>query len=290
MTSKLLRRPSFVLVLMMLLVVSLTACGEEDTDDDFYNFIENGRLVRLPPGGGELGDVALAIPYDHAVGTGDISDVFDADGWGFSLSYESRVVVSMEATGSLNPFVELYNLNSQPIIYNNEIYTYGEIMEFNDDDGPGLDAVVTGVLPAGRYGILTWSSESGPVEGNYELHVISSYPDGDDFGLVSIGYDGGFDGVELFEGNNIEPDTLSYVFTLTETAMLDFVVATVAGTPDVSMRLVDQEGSTIFTLDPAGTDDPVINDQMLNAGTYMWLISNAINADAGMVDLTLRVE
>lgn len=281
--------PLSVLLMLTTALLALGACSDED--DEEYNYLENGILRSLPPGGGELGDLGLTLPNDYAAVAASIEDEFDADGWGFDLSNESLVVINMSATGSLNPLIQLYTLNRDPVVFMDQAYSRGQLLWEDDDDGPGTDAAFVGYLQAGRYGLLAWSSLNGPFRGGYEIHAIGAVPDGGDFGIVSAGFSDTFEMIEFIDRMDGEPDTLAYVFTLDGMGTMSAAAQAIAGNPDASLELIDQENNVLVGLtDPVGTADPSINDVLLLPGTYILYLRNAVGADLGMVNLTMQVE
>jgi hypothetical protein len=254
------------LCLLLLLLLGVAACnnGDEERGD-----FENGVLVNTPSGGTDFG---LLQHFDVATHQATISNTDDADGYTLTLANDALIMISVESLGTLNPFVELYDVN-------------GFFVTDDDDGGIATDSLIVGDFSAGDYTIVVWSSLAGPRTGDYELNVIVGSP-GADLEILDIGVTTTLNDIAMAAGD----DAQSYIFTLESPATVDFDVVQGSGTADLALQLVDQRGIEVFFFDPEGLADPVVLDEPLDNGTYMLIVSNQLNAGAGVYDLTVDVK
>ncbi|MCK6440745.1 MAG: hypothetical protein L6Q71_11175, partial [Planctomycetes bacterium] len=135
--------------MLPLLILGLASVGcDSDIDEDA--FIVDGVLVDTPTGGHNFGELDH---FDVASHETDITGINDADGFPFSLSEDSLVVISMESLDGLNGFVEIYDED-------------GEFIAGDDDSGVSEDALIVGDFEAGDYTIVAWASEEGSYFGD----------------------------------------------------------------------------------------------------------------------------
>ncbi len=252
---------SFLILLSLSLVI--TACnGDEDP------FFAGDRLLNTPPGGTNLG---LLRHFDIAAHTATIINLNDADGYDFSLSNASLVLISVESLDQLNPVVELFDANGFFIID-------------DDNGGVGTDALIVNDFGPGDYTIVVWSSFDGPVAGDYALNVIVGSL-GADLGIFDIGDATIRRDIAVAAGANAQ----SYALTLLAPANVDFEVRQRSGEADLAIQLINQRGDEIFFVDPVGLSDPVSLEASLDRGTYLLIVGNEANAASGVYDLTVAV-
>lgn len=244
----------------------------EPGDGGAGSFDADGRLISTPPGGSVIAD-ALFPFADPVTAEAGISDEFDADGYPFTLSLATRLVVSVESLDQLNPFVEIYDSN-------------GDLVVDDDDGGVGSDALLVVDLDAGSYTIVVWSSLDGPDAGDYKMVVQAATQDGADFEYIPVNDSRSALDQELFAGE----DALCYVFSLDDPANVSLTVTQQGGgMADIALQLIDQRGNEVFFLDPAGTSDPMDGPRSLARGTYILVVSNDSAAPGSIFNLLIDV-
>ena len=242
--------------------------GGCDDHHDRVIYIDNGVLISTPPGGSDFGSLNH---FDSPFASASISGSSDVDGFDFTLNQQSRIVISVESGGSLDPFVELYD-------------DFGFFVVSDDDSGIGTDSLLVGVLEPGFYTALVWASDFSSTSGSYEITLLVGDADGSDFEEISLN--------QSVAANNrtFGPDaTQTFVFTLPSQGFVDIETIPVAGDGDIALQIVDQLGNEVAFFDPAGTSLPSIIDEELGPGTYLLVVSNAVGADPATIDLSINV-
>jgi hypothetical protein len=254
--------------LCLFIAVSLSMLIAACADDDEGPLSEDGRLISTPLGGVDFGVLQHFSVASHET---DITGLDDEDGYTLTLADDSLVIVSVESLDSVNPFVELYDAG-------------GFFITADEDSGVGTDALIVGEFGAGDYTIVVLSSLDGPVVGDYALNVLIGSP-GADLEILDVGATVTLNDIAIAAGD----DAQSYVFTLSSPSTVDIAVLQSAGTADLAVQLVNQRGAEVFFLDPAGLDDPVVLNTLLDRGTYLLSVSNEPSAGAGVYGLTVDV-
>lgn len=255
------------LCFLFALLFMIPACnGGDDDDDDFF---DHGRLIQTPPGGRDFG---LLQQFDIASDQATIVNVNDANGYDLTLANDSLVIISVESLNALNPFVELYDAK-------------GFFITADDDGGNGNEALIVGDFEAGDYTIVVWASLKGPVAGDYEINAIVG-SQGVDLEIIDVGVTITLNDISMAAGD----DTQSYIFTLSSPSTADISAIQTAGAADLALQLIDQRGAEVFFFDPDGLADPIVVDEPLDQGTYLLIVSNALNASAGVYDITVDVK
>jgi hypothetical protein len=259
---------AFALTLLLAAASLAAACGGGPHNDASIVYISNGKLIRTPPGGEDLGTVTTFASISK---TASISDSNDADGFPLTLAAGGLVVIAVESAGNVNPFVELYGPD-------------GNFVAADDNSGIGLDSLLVGPLAAGDYTVVVWSSLDGPSGGNYSLTVTAGGGGGEDLDVIPAGTAKTSTVGQMFAGT----DTNTFVFTLDAAGTVDIAVAQLTGgLADIGIQLADDKGNEIVFVDPADTANPVIVGQVLARGTYLIVVSNADTGGAGLYDLTV---
>ncbi|MCC6572316.1 MAG: hypothetical protein IT462_00875 [Planctomycetes bacterium] len=249
----------FALLLMAVPVLALAAC--HDHDDDHRHEEPD---FEIPGGGADFGTFA---PFEHDFDQRDIDSASDQDGFTFSLSESSSVLITITGSGGFDGFIDLYDADL-------------DFIAGDSDGGPGPDAVLVLELFAGDYVLIVGGE--GASTGDYDLDILVGTLGGLDFEVLDPGTsyiddDGSLDDVD---------DTDCFFFTVLDDETLDIRLTRLSGTYDGNLQLLDQYGEEWDYADPAGTANPAILDITLPPGSYMIVVG----CNAGDGDYRLRID
>jgi hypothetical protein len=244
---------------LLLAPLVLTGCYDECEDCDPDTIIVDG----VPPGGADLG---LLLHFDHNFADRDISDAGDTDGFEFSLSQESVVVITLTGQGGFDGFMDLYTRD------------FSFIMG-DDNGGPGADPVLVGALSAGEYFVVVGGS--GGSTGTYLFDITAEPMGGADLGVLAVP-DSVLDGADISDAADVD----SYIFTVNSAAILDVFLTRTSGTYDGNLQILDEYGIELAFIDPAGDADPSALSIAINPGTFII----RVGASSGSGNYTVQVD
>jgi len=255
-------------LLIFALVPMLASCDSGGGKKKGSGYFSGGRLVVLPPGGDDLGTLD---PQDAVFRESVIDLPTEVHGYPVGFASDGLLVASVEGTGGLNPFLELYD-------------SAGRLVTGDDNGSVGRDSLLVGSVRAGEYTLLVWPSREDETTGGYRLNVVAGTP-------------GGMDLEFLRPGEMVEPpvafdiagngDVHTFVFTTSDDGFISFEVETSAGMANLGMRLRDQRGDEVFWEDPVGISDPIRSNVALPRGNYILTVENYEFGAAGEYRLRL---
>lgn len=227
-------------------------------DDDHHHEDDNDVFIvdHVPAGGRDFG---LMMTFDHDFADRDISDSHDLDGFEFSLNTNSVVVITLTGQGGFDGFLDLYE--------GDFTFLWGD-----DDGGPGTDAVLVGALPAGNFMVVVGGS--GGSIGNFAIDITIEPEGGADFGVMGLP-DSVIDTASISDAADVD----SYIFTVNSACVLDVYLTLTSGNYDGNLQILDEYGTELAWVDPAGLADPSAVNIALNAGTY--IVRVGANSGAG---------
>ena len=234
-------------------------------DDDHHHEDDNDIVIvdHVPAGGRDFG---LMATFDHDFADRDISDSHDLDGFEFSVSQNSVVVITLTGQAGFDGFLDLYESDFT--------FLWGD-----DDGGPGLDAVLVGALPAGNYFVV--AGGSGGSVGNYSVDITIEPEGGADLGVLGVP-ESVMDGAGISDAADVD----SYIFTVNGNATLDVFVTLTSGNYDGNLQILNEYGVELAWVDPAGLGDPAAINIALTPGTYII----RIGANSGSGTYTVQVD
>lgn len=217
----------------------------------------------IPAGGADFG---LLDHFHQTYAERSFSSSGDLDGFEFSLARTSVLVITMTGTGSVDGFLELYDLH------------FG-FLGGDDDGGPGNDPVIVGQLSAGDYYFIAGTFGGS---GNYAVDISVEPTGGADFGVMSVP-----DSL-LDSGGSISDslDVDSYIFTVYSNCTCDIFLTRDTGNFDGNLQLMDEYGNQLAYIDPIGLGDPAILLQGLTPGTYIV----RVGASSGSGNYTIQID
>jgi hypothetical protein len=237
----------------------LSGCYDECIECDPDTIIVDG----VPAGGRDFG---LMLHFDHDFADRDISDSADTDGFEFSLSQASVVVLTLTGQGGFDGFLDLYRRD----------FTF--IMG-DDNGGPGLDPILVGSLAAGEYFAVVGGS--GASIGTYAFDISVEPLGGADLGVLAQP-DSVLDGADISDPADVD----SYIFTVNFSGLLDVFLTRTSGTYDGNLQVLDEYGFELAFVDPAGDADPAVINIALTPGTYIV----RVGATSGSGNYTIQVD
>lgn len=251
------------IIAIMAPLLALTACDRHyshNSDDDV------GISNPVVPAGGS--DFGLLNQFDHAFDdTRNISSSGDEDGFEFSLSESSVVVITATGYGGFDAFLDLYDFNFN-------------FITGDDNGGPSPDPAIVGTLGAGDYFVVVGGS--GSSTGDYDIDISVEPLGGSDFGVM-VPTDSFID-----NGGAIDDafDVDSYIITVLTNVTGDFYVTTTFGSFDGNLEIIDEYGSQLFYGDPSGNADPAAINIALTPGTYIVRVGGS----SGSGDYSMQID
>ncbi|MEW6742270.1 MAG: pre-peptidase C-terminal domain-containing protein [Planctomycetota bacterium] len=188
----------------------------------------------------KLSDVTESEPNDDAanadplvlgdVGHGSIDPAGDVDYWRFTVTEATGVVIAVNTpTSSLDPQVRLLDAAESEL-------------DFDDDDGPGLDSRSVTFVPAGDYYIRI-NGYGDTSTGEYELVTMGT-------GVQPIA------AREFVQGEIAAlGEVFFYSFTVPEASDIDLRSQTLGSGLDSKLRLSDAAGAVLGEDDDTGPED-----------------------------------
>lgn len=242
MTTTLLKR--FLMVLLAAPVFFLAACDDDEFEDEDDDVI----IIDTVPAGGR--DFGLLLTFDHDFADRDISDSQDLDGFEFSISQDSVVVITLTGVGGFDGFLDLYERNTF------------DFLSGDDNGGPGVDPVLVGSLAAGEYFVVVGGS--GSDIGSYAIDITVEPQGGADLGILGVP-DSLVDTAALSDAADVD----SYIFTVNSSGTLDVFLTRTTGDYDGNLQVLDEYGNELAFIDPVGDADPNALNIAITPGTYI---------------------